>query len=245
MRNIKLILAYRGTNYHGFQVQSNGVTVCSTVQDAIEQIFGVRYGVKGCSRTDSGVHANRYCMNFQPETDMPAQGIQRALNAVLPDDIAVLEACDVPADFHARYDCKGKRYVYKIWNSRVKNPFLLGLAHPYFRPLDLEKMRSVCENFIGRHDFAALCGSKNTQEDTVRTIAACGIEAQGDLVEFFVEGDGFLYNMVRIMVGTAIAVNENRLNPQDISRMMEQGVRLVECRTMPACGLYLDDVFYS
>lgn len=245
IRNIKLILCYRGTGYLGFQVQPGGITICEAVQDAIERIFGVRYDVKGCSRTDSGVHANRYCLNFRTDSDLPAWRIKRGLNAVLPGDIAVLEAEDAPEEFHARYSCKGKRYVYKIWNSEVRNPFLTGLTYHYFRPIDLERARQVCGVFVGTHDFAAFCGSKNTKEDTVRTIYACDMRRSGDLVEFFVEGDGFLYNMVRILVGTVLAVNENRLDVRDLPRMMELGVRRVECRTMPACGLYLDEVFYQ
>lgn len=245
MRNIKLFIAYLGTNYHGFQVQKNGVTVCEVLQNAIEQVLGARYDVKGCSRTDSGVHANRFCLNFKCETALPLWNIEKALNAVLPNDIAVLSAEDVPEAFHARYDCKGKRYLYKIWNSGTRNPFLQGLAYHYYHKIDMERANAVCAQFVGTHDFAALCGSKNTKDDTVRTITACGIRREGSLVEFFVEGDGFLYNMVRIMVGTVTAVSENRLDLRALPCMIEQGVRRVECRTMPACGLYLDEVFYN
>ena len=245
MRNIKLTICYLGTNYHGFQVQNNGITVCEAMQNAIERIFGKRYDIKGCSRTDAGVHANRYCLNFFAATEMPLWGIKKALNAVLPEDIAVQCAEDVPDDFHARYSCKGKRYLYKIWNCDYKNPFLQGLVYHYFRTIDLVQAQAVCDMFVGTHDFAAFCGGKNTQEDTIRTITACGMRRSGNLVEFYVEGDGFLYNMVRILVGTVIAVCENRLNLQDIPRIMKLGVRRVECKTMPAWGLYLDEVFYE
>ena len=225
-------------------MQPGGITICEAVQDAIERIFGVRYDVKGCSRTDSGVHANRYCLNFRTDSDLPTWRIKRGLNAVLPGDIAVLEAEDAPEEFHARYSCKGKRYVYKIWNSEVRNPFLTGLTYHYFRPIDLERARQVCGFFVGRHDFAAFCGSKNTKEDTVRTIYACDTRRSSDLVEFFVEGDGFLYNMVRAMVGTCVYASEGKLSPDDIPGLLEGRNRTDAGPTAPPQGLYMTNLWY-
>ncbi|MEF9852941.1 MAG: tRNA pseudouridine(38-40) synthase TruA [Hydrogenoanaerobacterium sp.] len=244
MRNIKLIISYLGTNYHGFQVQKNGVTVCEALQDAMEQVLRERDDVKGCSRTDAGVHANAYCLSFKTESKMPVRRIKMGLNAVLPCDISVLSAEEAAEDFHARYSCKGKRYIYKLWNSEARNPFLQGLAFQYFRPIDLVKAQSVCSVLTGTHDFAAFCGGKNTKEDTTRTIYSFDIKKNGELVELAVEGDGFLYNMVRILAGTVIAVNEDRLAIEDVSKMLDEKCRRMQCRTMPACGLYLDRVFY-
>ena len=245
MQNIRLVLSYRGTNYHGFQVQPRHITVCEALQDAIESVFGERYDVKGCSRTDSGVHATRYCLSFHADTRLAPWQMVRALNAALPRDIAVLEAADAPEGFHARYSCKGKRYIYRLWNGPVRCPFWEGLAYHYFRRLDLERVSAACAVFVGTHDFAAYCGGKNEQEDTVRTVTRFAVWQTGDLAEFVIEGDGFLYNMVRILVGAVLAVNEGRLTVEELTRIMEAGVRRVECRTMPACGLYLDDVFYE
>lgn len=244
MRNIKLVIAYLGTRYVGFQVQKNGVSVCEALQNALQSVLGERPGVKGCSRTDSGVHASRYCLNFRTEKTIEPWKLKRALNAVLPRDISVLEAEDAAEDFHARFDCKGKRYVYKIWNSETRNPFLEGMAYEYFRPIDIEKARDVCAGLVGTHDFAAFCGGKNTKEDTVRTIFSFDIRQSGALVELVIEGDGFLYNMVRILAGTVFAVNEGRLAAEDIPDILAGKTRRVECRTAPACGLYLDEVMY-
>lgn len=244
-RNVKLILSYRGTAYHGFQVQPRHITVCQVLQNAIEQVLGMRYDVKGCSRTDSGVHAARYCVSFRADTALPTWRIQRALNACLPKDVAVLSAEDVPEDFHARYSCKGKRYIYRIWNSPVRNPFWEGFAYHYFREMDWERAVAACAFFVGTYDFAAFCGKKNEQENTVRTVNRCELRRTGELVELTVEGDGFLYNMVRILVGSVLAVSEERLTVEELAAIRAAGKRRVECRTMPAHGLYLDDVFYD
>lgn len=199
MRNILMTLCYIGTAYHGSQVQANALSVTEVVQDAMETVLQRREDVKGCSRTDSGVHANRFCMNFHTENPIPLYALKRSLNALLPDDIGVLDCQEVPPDFHARYSCVGKRYQYLIWNADGKNPFYRGRALEYWRPLDLEKLRPVCEMFLGTHDFRGFCSAKANLEDTVRTIHCCEVKRQGDLVVFTIEGDGFLYNMVRLL----------------------------------------------
>lgn len=245
MRNVKLFLSYRGTAYHGFQVQARSITVCEVLQNAIESVFGVRYDVKGCSRTDSGVHAARYCVSFRADTTLPAWQILRALNASLPQDVAVLSAEDAPEEFHARYSCRGKRYIYRIWNGPVRSPFWESFAYHYFRPLALEQAPAVCAFFVGTHDFSAFSGKKNVQENNTRTITRFEVRRTGELVEFVIEGDGFLYNMVRILVGCVLAVCEGRLALEELPAIRAGGVRCVECRTMPAHGLYLDNVFYD
>ena len=170
MRNILMTLCYIGTAYHGSQVQANALSVTEVVQDAMETVLQRREDVKGWSRTDSGVHANRFCMNFHTENPIPLYALKRSLNALLPDDIGVLDCQEVPPDFHARYSCVGKRYQYLIWNADGKNPFYRGRALEYWRPLDLEKLRPVCEMFLGTHDFRGFCSAKANLEDTVRTI---------------------------------------------------------------------------
>ncbi len=245
MRNILLTLCYIGTAYHGSQVQANARSVTETVQDAMEIVLGRREDVKGCSRTDSGVHANRFCMNFYTQSDLPLYALKRSLNALLPEDIGVLDCREVPADFHARYSCVGKRYRYLIWNSDGKNPFYKGRALEYWRPMDLEKLRPVCEILCGTHDFRGFCSAKTDQTNTVRTLYRCEVRRQGDLVTCIVEGDGFLYNMVRILVGTLLWVNEGKLDIGQVARALKEQNRSLAGATVPACGLYLDEVFYT
>ena len=244
MRNIKLTLAYLGTRYCGFQVQKNGVSVCEVLQNAMEQVLGARGDVKGCSRTDAGVHANGYCLNFKTETQMTLRTMKKGLNAVLPNDISVLNAEEAAESFHARYDCRRKRYIYKIWNSEARNPFLQGMAYHYFRPIDVEKVQEMAKLLVGTHDFAGFCGGKNTKEETTRTIFVFDIRQSGALTELVVEGDGFLYNMVRILAGAVFAVCEGRLSIEEIPKIFEDKQRRVQCRTMPANALYLDEVIY-
>lgn len=245
MRNILMTLCYIGTAYHGSQVQANALSVTEVVQDAMETVLQRREDVKGCSRTDSGVHANRFCMNFHTENPIPLYALKRSLNALLPDDIGVLDCQEVPPDFHARYSCVGKRYQYLIWNADGKNPFYRGRTLEYWRPLDLEKLRPVCEMFLGTHDFRGFCSAKANLEDTVRTIHCCEVKRQGDLVVFTIEGDGFLYNMVRIIVGTLLRVNEGKIGLCQVRRALDERDRALAGVTAPACGLYLDEVFYQ
>ncbi|MCI5801123.1 MAG: tRNA pseudouridine(38-40) synthase TruA [Oscillospiraceae bacterium] len=245
MRNILLTLSYLGTRYHGFQVQKNALSVAQVLQDAMETLLGRREDIKGCSRTDAGVHASFYCVSFRTESDLPLFRIQRGLNGLLPWDISVQECREVPEDFHARYSSRGKRYRYRIWNSPARSPFWEGRAYAYYPPLDLEKARAVCAAYEGRHDFSAFCSAGCDVANTVRTIYRCGVEREGSLVTFTVEGDGFLYNMVRIMVGTMFWVNEGKLSVQEIPELLQGAERRRAGRTAPAQGLYLDRVFYD
>lgn len=245
MRNILLTLAYKGTNYHGFQVQKNAVTVCETLQNAMEVLLKERPDVKGCSRTDAGVHANMFCVNFHTENPMDCEHMRRSLDALLPEDIAVTDCAEVADDFHARYSCKGKRYVYKIWNAPYMSPFYNGLALHYPRKLDADFLDAICTDFVGKHDFSAFAGAQNTQEDCTREIYYCSVEQEGELVTFSVTGDGFLYNMVRIMVGTLLEINEDKIEPDAISEIIESKDRRRAGRTAPPEGLYLDYVIYD
>ena len=244
MRNILMTLCYIRTAYHGSQVQSNALSATEVVQDAMETVLHCREDVKGCSRTDAGVHANRFCMNFHTDHPIPLYALKRSLNALLPDDIGVLDCREVPVDFHARYSCVGKRYRYLIWNADGKNPFYRGRVLEYWQPLELEKLRPVCELLRGTHDFRGFCSSKADMEDTVRSVYRCEVERQGSLVVFTIEGDGFLYNMVRIIVGTLLRVNEGKISLDQVRRALEERNRSLAGITAPACGLYLDEVFY-
>lgn len=245
MRNILMTLCYIGTAYHGSQVQANALSITQVVQDAMETVLRRREDVKGCSRTDAGVHANRFCFNFLTENPIPLYALKRGLNAVLPEDIGVLDCREVPLDFHARYSSVGKRYRYLIWNADGKNPFWKGRALEYWQPLDEEKMRRCCTLFLGTHDFGGFCSAKADLSDTVRTIYRCEVGRQGDLVTFTVEGDGFLYHMVRILVGTLLRVSEGKIRLEQVRRALEEKDRSLAGITAPAHGLYLDEVFYE
>ena len=252
MRNIVLHLAFDGARYHGWQVQENAVSVQKTVQDAIERVFHTRLGLTGCSRTDAGVHANDYVCCFRTEATIPPISIARAINTKLPADIAVRDCHEVDAAFHPRYSALGKEYIYKICDAQFRDPFLRDYALYYWKKLDSTLLNEAATRFLGKHDFAAFCSAGSTTghrpeeiSDTVRTIYAAEVIRDGDLVQFRVHGDGFLYNMVRIMVGTLLFVAQGRLSPADIAAVITSGDRRRAGPTAPAHALYLNHVFYA
>jgi tRNA pseudouridine38-40 synthase len=244
MRNLKITIAFCGTNYHGFQVQKNVLTVCEAFQDAAERILGQRYDVKGCSRTDTGVHANEYVLSMKCDTQIRADKLVLALNRYLPEDIAALSVMDAPDDFHARYDCIGKEYVYRLRNSRVKDPFSPNLSYRFGYPLDVDMLNREAADFVGQHDFVAFQSAGSDIEDTVRTVNSFTVHREGDYVLFTVQGDGFLYNMVRIMVGTLLFIGIGKLPEGNIPAIIESKDRSRAGKTMPALGLFLNRVFY-
>lgn len=245
MRNLLLRLMYDGSHYHGWQVQPNGITVQETLQDAIEQILGVRESVTGCSRTDAGVHANDFCCNIRTENEIDCYRLQGALNAVLPESISVKSVSEVELDFHARYNCVTKQYVYRVWNANYKNPFLVNRAWHYKNKIDENFLNGQAQAYIGTHDFKAFCSAGSTVEDTVRTVKSFSVTRDGEEVLFTVEADGFLYNMVRIMVGSLIEISENKIEKDKLSAIIESKDRALAGRTAPAQGLFLNKVKYG
>ncbi len=245
MRNLLIKIAYDGTDYHGWQVQPNGITVQQAVQDAIEKILSKRENVIGCSRTDSGVHANSFCFNMKTENPINCYRLIGALNAVLPDDIAVKDCCEMPIDFHARYDCMGKEYIYKVWNSPNKNPFLQNRYLHYKKNIDAQYLNEVCQAYVGTHDFSSFCASRATVEDFIRTVEYFTVTRQHEEVYFTVKADGFLYNMVRIMVGTLLEISEGKIKGDSLPEIITSLDRSNAGRTAPAHGLYLNQVFYK
>lgn len=245
MRNLLVTIAYDGTDYHGWQVQPNGITVQQVIQDAVEKILSKRENVIGCSRTDSGVHANNFCFNMRTENSIDCYRFIGAMNAVLPDDIAVKNCVEVPLDFHARYDSQGKEYIYKIWNSPHKNPFLQNRYLHYKKTLDVDLLNKAAQAFVGKHDFSAFCASKATVDDFVRNVEYFEVIRNDEEVFFKVKADGFLYNMVRIMAGTLLEVAEGKIAADSIGSIIESLDRNRAGRTAPAHGLYLNKVFYK
>ena len=193
MRNIALKLMYNGTAYHGWQVQKNAVTVCETLQKALEKITGAPVHLTGCGRTDAGVHAERYIANFRTESRIPLERLPFAINTHTPEDIAVSEALEVAEDFNAIGSCLKKEYTYRIYNSRVKNPFYVNRAYFYPKRLDEEFLNRAAHQFVGTHDFAAVRSVGTETKTTVRTIYWCDVTRSGELLELKVCADGFLY----------------------------------------------------
>ena len=245
MARILLTLRYDGTAYHGWQVQPNGVTVQQVLQDAVERVTGVRSGITGCSRTDAGVHADMFCCCFDTASPLRGDKLCSALNFHLPRDVSVYDAREVEEEFHPRYYTKGKRYVYRIWNGAQRHPMYEKYAIWLKKPLDVTALNTLVQDYVGTHDFAAFCGAgSDVQGTTERTIHSCTVTRQGDLVLFTVEGDGFLYNMVRIMVGTLLEIAAGRLPADSIPAVLEGRDRRLAGPTAPAQGLCLEQVFY-
>ena len=244
MRNLKVFTAYCGTAYHGFQRQENAVGVQNILEEKLSLLTNGDVKINGCSRTDTGVHANEYCFSFETEHSIPCNKIIRGMNSILPDDISILSCEEVPADFHARYSCIAKEYEYLILNRQSKDPFLADRALHYPFKLDIPLIEKAAQDFVGTHDFTSFCGTANLKENTVRTIEYFKVIQNENLVKLIVKGDGFLYNMVRIMVGTLIFINEGKLDADSIPAIIEAKDRNLAGKTIGAQGLYLNKVFY-
>ena len=240
-----LTLSYLGTAYSGFQVQPNAKTVQAALQAAATKIFNTPCGVSGCSRTDSGVHANEYLAVVEEHgtSGIPEEAVARAMNTYLSKDISVIQSVRVSDDFKIRREVEGKEYMYLIWNDPYRNPFLADRALYYPRKLDLETMRGAIPILLGKHDFRAFMSSGSDVEDTVRTITDMRIENGGKEVCVYVSADGFLYNMVRIIVGTLLEISEGKISLAGLKDAVDVGNRTLAGRTAPAEGLYLNRVF--
>ena len=246
LRNLLLTLCYDGRRFHGWQIQQNAYTVQEALQTALSQIIGDGFDVKGCSRTDSGVHANMYCVSLKTAHPIPCVRLKAALNRWLPLSVAVTDCVEVGADFHARYSCKSKEYIYKIWNSEVRSPFLEGYALHYRYPLDAALLNEAAQAYVGRHDFTSFCTLDNREQgDMTREVKLFSVTRDGDMVTMRVEADGFLYNMVRIMVGTLLRIAQGKIPADGIPAIMEKKDRKYAGPTAQACGLYLNRVYYE
>ena len=245
MRNIALRLSYDGTNYHGWQTQKDDVTVQETLEQAVAKIVKHPVHVTGCGRTDAGVHALSYCANFRTNGTIPIDRVPLALNSRLPEDIAVRDAVEVPEDFNAIGSCIRKEYIYRIHNSRLRDPFLDRGACFYPQELDVSRMAAAAEAFVGTHDFAAVRSVGTETKTTVRTVYWCRAVREGDIITVSVCADGFLYNMVRAIVGTLVYASYGKLEPEEIPRLLALGDRRLTGPTMPPQGLYMHRVWYD
>ena len=241
----ELAVAMESRCYHGWQVQKNDVSVCSTVQDALAKICEHPVKLTGCGRTDAGVHALRYCANFRTDCRIPIDRFALAANSRLPDDIAVVDAVEVDERFNSISSCIKKEYIYKIHNSNIRDPFLEKRACFYPQELDMERMQAASAAFEGTHDFAAVRSLGTQTKTTVRTVYSCTAEKTDDLITVSVCANGFLYNMCRAIVGTLVYASYGKIEPEDIPKLLELGDRRLTGPTMPPQGLYLNRVWYE
>lgn len=245
MRNIKMIIQYDGTRYKGWQKQTEDI---NTVQGKLESILGNMTGEEiqlvGCGRTDTGVHAINYTANFHTNSTMNTDDMHKYLNDKLPDDIAVKSIKNASERFHARYNILSKTYMYRINNSGIKNVFDRKYIHSIDEKLNIEKMRECAAVLVGTHDFQSFTTLKSKTKSTVRTINFINIEDNDDIIEIDVNGNGFLWNMVRIILGTLIEAGKEKLSPEDVKNILEAKKRAEAGPMVPAKALFLKDVEY-
>ena len=251
---ILLRIAFLGKAYCGYQVQPNGATIQQKLNEATKDLFGFDCDIVGCSRTDSGVHANEFYVAVSKKsegcikTTVPTEKIPQAMSVRLPSDISVLSAMEVEDDFHPRYDVVYKEYVYQIWNGRARNPFLADRSWHCPKPIDSEsllRMQNAAKMFIGKKDFASFMAADSKIKDSVRTVMDASVTKDGDLITFRVSADGFLYNMVRIFTGTLVDVAYGRIALEDVEKIIAACDRKMAGSTAPPEGLFLNKVVYN
>lgn len=244
----KLVIAYDGTAYQGWQVQKIGTGVQEKVEDACGKLFPGAGRLHGSSRTDTGVHALGMVAHVEipgAEFKMPVARLALALNAFLPEDIRVLSAIRAAPKFHARFDATGKQYRYSVWNHHAMNPLLINRAWHFPVKLDLAPMRAAAKLFLGRHDFRCFAGTRPYEmESNVRTLTRCDLKKSGPHLTFIIEGDGFLYKMCRGIVGTLVQVGQGKIPLAKVGGILASRDRRVAGMTAPAHGLVLWQVFY-
>ncbi|SDL18986.1 tRNA pseudouridine(38-40) synthase TruA [Natronincola ferrireducens] len=244
MRNIMIKIEYDGTNYNGWQIQPNGRTIQQEIMVALKNLTGENANINGSGRTDAKVHARGQVANFYTASSIPIERFPIAMNHFLPEDITILEAREVSNEFHARYWAKGKRYSYHLYNHPQRSALLRNYSYHIPYSLDLDKMKEAANIFIGAHDFKGFMSSGSNVKDTIRTIHAIKVNKENNSIWITFEGNGFLYNMVRIMVGTLVEVANHKRNLNTVKVALEEGDRRQAGHTAPPQGLFLDNVFY-
>jgi len=245
MKRVQLVVSYDGTDYCGWQIQPNGKTIEGELNTALTEMFGERITVIGASRTDAGVHSCGNIAVFDANARMPAEKISYALNQRLPEDIVVLSSREVPLDFHPRH-CKSKKtYEYRILNREFRDPNRRRNTYFYYRRLDVEAMRSAAQYLVGEHDFKSFCSIRAEVESTIRRIYVITVKEENDVIAIRIVGNGFLYNMVRIIAGTLIQVGLGDKKPEDIPQILKAGNRETAGPTAPACGLTMLGIEYE
>ena len=244
MKRIKLVTAYDGTNYHGSQIQNNGETIEGVLKRELSSLLNEEINLIGASRTDAGVHARGNVYVFDTESRIPPEKFTYALNARLPEDIRIQESCEVAADFHPRHQDTVKTYEYRVLNRKLPLPEYRLYAHFTYEDLNVEKMNEACKYFLGEHDFASFCAAGSQVESTVREIYDLHVKKDEDLLVISVTGNGFLYNMVRIIAGTLLKVGGGHILPEEIEGIIKGKDRQLAGPTAPAKGLTLVKICY-
>lgn len=245
MKNIKLMLQYDGTEYHGWQIQKNAVTIQQIVKESLEKITKEKINLIGCGRTDTGVHAQGYVCSFKTSSSVPSNKLPYALNSILPDDIVCYSGEDVDDGFHAKNSAVGKRYIYRIYCDEFPDAFYGRYSWHYKYPLDIEKMKKAAKAFVGEHDFIGFASSGFTVKTTVRTIYSLDVYKDGKTIVIDVKGNGFLYNMVRIIAGTLVFAGGGKINWEDMADIIMSKDRNRAGITAPPQGLCLKEVYYD
>lgn len=244
MKRVKLVVAYDGTNYCGWQIQENGITIEEVLNKTISDLVGEPIAVIGASRTDSGVHAMGNVAVFDTESRIPAEKMSFALNQRLPEDIRIQHSCEVPLDWHPRYCDTRKTYIYRILNRRFAIPTERLYSHFFYYPLNVEYMQQAADYLVGEHDFKSFCTPRTQVLSTVRTIYYIQIQKEGDMISITINGNGFLYNMVRIIVGTLLKVGTGLYPPEHVKEILDAKDRRIAGPKAEARGLTLQEIEY-
>lgn len=244
MRNIKLVIEYDGTNYDGWQTQKSKNTIQDTIEEALKKVMNEEIKLIGASRTDSGVHALGQVANFKTNSIIPIERIPKAVNSILPPDIVIKNAQEVQEGFHARFSSKGKKYKYTVLNDVTPSALNRNFAYFYPYKIDIDAIKAASSYFIGTHDFSAFKSSGGVSKTNIRTIYELKIILNDNYINFYISGDGFLYNMVRIIIGTLLEVGRGKINPDEIKEIILSGDRKRAGKTVPAHGLCLLEVYY-
>ena len=245
MKNIKLKIEYDGTNYHGWQSQDNAEAICDVLSNAVNEVTGENVKLYGASRTDAGVHAYGQVANFFTDSNIPPDKYTFVLNTVLPPDIVIKESREASEKFHSQYYAKGKKYQYLIYNEKTPSALMRNKAYFVPQGLKITKMKEAAKYFIGEYDFSAFCAAGSSVKSFTRTIYGISVEKSGEIIKIEVEGNGFLYNMVRIIAGTLADVGKGKISADAIPEIIEGKDRRKAGKTAPPHGLYLVEVYYS
>ena len=246
MKNIKMIIEYDGRRYLGWQrLGDSDKTIQGKIENILSEMTDTKIEIVGSGRTDAGAHANGQVANFKTNSEMDLFTMRNHLNRHLPQDIVIKELVEVPERFHSRYHVSGKKYSYYVWNELVPSAFERHYSYHYPEKLNHEKMQEACKKLVGRHDFLGFSSLKKSKKSTIRTIDEISIHQEGALLRFTFIGEGFLHHMIRIMMGTLLEIGSGQRELDSIDMIFDSNIRIMAGETVPAQGLFLDEVYYK